>query len=434
MSSLILRLSIVVFVSVLSLIRLNAEEWTNLRGTSTVVGKLIGIWNGRAILRLDDGRQLLVKLDDLKSDSRIQAQDLQVDIDKRVKERVAEMDAIAVDAAAPAPPTLPSPKPAPSYQPPNDAADLPTALEHLQSQAVAGHIRVYFDALPKTHREQADELMKLGLQKFDPGSWELTRSTLHRLSEVAVAKQRWLFSHPKFASIGDTERASWLTVAAAFRLVGTSENASFEKLQASPVADTVAKFDDILAPYIHQASDVISLAIPNYEVETGQNGAMVAKVVLPFVGTIQSMSMVQIEGRWVEGTTVEEAQTKWASYKTSLDAIPNGSIRLSSPAEAVLNDLSVLVTKLEQAKNRSEFHRAIDDASGELGTAIASWAGVKSQAGMYGDDSMSMDMGMSNDTGRSQEEMGAAQESGRASQQSGRGGSGRGTPSGPPSR
>jgi len=436
----IYRVSVIVFVFTVSFTtRLTAEEWTNLRGTSTVVGKLIGIWNGRAILRLEDGRQLLVKLDDLKSDSRIQAEELQVDIDKQVKARVQEMDSIALEAASPAPPTLPTPKSAPTYQPPSDSAELSIALEQLQAQALAGHLRVYFDSLPKAHQEQADEWMKLGLQKFDPGSWESVRAILHRLAEVAVTKQRWLFSHPKFASIGDAERDSWLTIAAAFRQLGTSENASFDKLQASPIADTVGKFDDIMAPYLYQIlsenSAVASLVFPTYQVESGPDGVVMAKVVLPFVGTVQSYPMVQIEGRWVEGKTVEEAAAKWASYKTSLDAIPNGSIRLSSETDAVLDSLSALVAKLEQAKNRGAFHRAIDAAAPELGTSIASWAGVKSQPGMSGGNTMSMEMnmnmgmGMGSDSGRSQNEMRAAEELNRAAQ-----GSGRGSPSGPPSR
>ena len=382
LNRLLLRFAIIGFLSVVSLLnRLHAEEWTNLRGTSTVVGKLVGIWNGRAILRLEDGRQVLVKLDDLKSDSRIQAQVLQDEIDNQLHSRVAELDAIAAEAAAPAPPTMPTPKPAPGYQPPSDSADLQSALTHQQEQALAGHLRVYYDALPKSYREQTDALFKLGLQKFEPVSWEQVRSTLQRLSEIAVTRQRWLFSHPKFESTSETSRESLLTLAAAFRQWGTAENASLDQLNSVPVADSIAKLDEMAAQFLYQVfeenSAIASLIFPTYQVEAGEAGVMTAKVVLPIVGTtVHSVPMVQVEGRWVEGTSAEDAAAKWASYKTDLEAISDSSIRIGADVAAVFSRLSVLLTKLEEAKSRTAFHRAIDDASVDLGAAITAWAGI----------------------------------------------------------
>ena len=104
---------------------------------------------------------------------------------------------------------------------------------------------------------------------------------------------------------------------------------------------------------------------------------MTAKVVLPLVGTtVHSVPMVQVEGRWVEGTSAEDAAAKWASYKTDLEAISDSSIRIGADVAAVFSRLSVLLTKLEEAKSRTAFHRAIDDASVDLGAAITAWAGI----------------------------------------------------------
>ncbi|MGV3484220.1 MAG: hypothetical protein ACO1RT_07370, partial [Planctomycetaceae bacterium] len=175
-----------------------ADEWTNLRGTSTVSAKLVGIWNGRALLKLDDGRQVSVKLDDLNASSRIKAQDQQEEIERLLRTRVTELDAVATEAAAPAPVTLPSPAPAPAYAPPSEGADLQSTLDHLQAQAKAGHVRVYYDALPKSQQAQADQLFQLALQKLEPANFELFRLTLHRLADLTVTRQRWLFSYPKF--------------------------------------------------------------------------------------------------------------------------------------------------------------------------------------------------------------------------------------------
>ena len=51
-----------------------ADQWTNLTGTSTVTGEMLGMWNGRVFLKLEGGRRVSVKMSDLRADSRIQAE------------------------------------------------------------------------------------------------------------------------------------------------------------------------------------------------------------------------------------------------------------------------------------------------------------------------------------------------------------------------
>ncbi len=364
-----------------------ADEWTNLRGTSTVSGSLVGIWNGRVILKLSDGRQLSVKLDDLDATSRIQAEDKHAEIEKFLQSRVGELDMIAKAAAAPAPGSISVPTPAPAYVPPAAGTDLSTALADVQFQNSRGHFRASFDALPPSQQAQADQLFKLGLQKIDPSHWELFRATIQRLADVAVTKQSWLFSHPRMSSLGDGERESLLTLASAIRVVANADVASRDTLQAAPLADTIAKLDELLSPFLHDAIQnnpaMATLMFPNYEVETLADGKMVAKVVMPIVGTIQTVPMVQLEGRWVEGTTPEDAQAKWDGYKKSLDAVPNGSLRFSPQTDVVLNGLSSLLAQLETATSRNEFHRMVDAAAATMTPAINTWANVRPQPGSY---------------------------------------------------
>ncbi|RPH83516.1 MAG: hypothetical protein EHM77_01700, partial [Planctomycetaceae bacterium] len=41
---------------------LAADQWTNLTGTSSVSGELLGIWNGRVLLKLEGRRRVSVKM------------------------------------------------------------------------------------------------------------------------------------------------------------------------------------------------------------------------------------------------------------------------------------------------------------------------------------------------------------------------------------
>ena len=386
----------------------SAEEWTNLHGTNTVSADLIGVWNGRALLRLDSGRQVSVKLDDLNAISRIKAQDMQEEIDKRLVVRVAELDAIATEAAASAPATRKSPKPAPAYAPPQDGADLQTWLDHVQTQAKAGHFRVYFDSLPKSQQAQAEELFKFAMDKLDANNWELVRSTLMRASELVVNKQRWLFSHPKLETTSDADRESMLLLASAFQKWGTPENASFEKLRTGTLSDALASLDDAASAQIHeliiQNSLIAALVFPSYQSESEEGGKMIAKITLPIVGTLQSVPMVQIEGQWTEGATPEEAQAKWDGYKKSLEAIAKGSVRLGTVEENLLRSFAVLMGKLESATSRNAFHRTIDDSAPELTLAINAWAGLKSQTNSYEGYDGSSDYGASDPSGAMREQ------------------------------
>jgi len=367
----------------------SADQWTNLRGTNTVSAELIGIWNGRAILKMDTGRQVAVRLEDLNAESRIRAQDMQEEIDRKLSERVTELDAIATEAAAPAPATLPIPEAAPGYVPPTDGADLQTWLNQVQAQAKAGHLRVYYDSLPKSQQAQAEELFKAALQKLDANHWELARSSLHRISNLIVNKQRWIFSHPKFEGLSDGQRESLIDLASAFQSWGTPEIASIEKLRSGTLSDSFVSLDEAVSPILNkiisQNSAIAFLVFPSYEVESGPEGKMIAKIELPFVGTLQSIPMVQVEGRWTEGISAEESQAKWDGYKKDLEAIAVGSVRLGTVEQNLLQNLSTLLGALETAPNRKAFHREIDNGASGLQTAINAWAGIQNQANGFDD-------------------------------------------------
>jgi hypothetical protein len=386
----------VVFFYLILLSPAYGEEWTSLRGNSTVSAKLIGIWNDRALLRLDDGRQISVKLDDLNANSRIQAQNQQEGIDRVLQERVKELSAIATEASAPAPSTLRAPSPPPAYAPPQDGADLMTELNHLQQQAMSGHLRIYYDSLPKTFQTQADDLVKTLMTKVDPNAWNSYRSASHRLAEIVVTRQRWLMSHPRIQPLDDSSKQSFVTFASMIRQVATEDVLSYDKVTASPLNELLVKLDDVTAPYlaelIRDNSIIASVLFPPYQAESGEGGKMVAKIVVPVLGTIQSVPMTQIDGRWIEGENAEDAQAKWKQYKQMLESLPNGSLRIRGDVDEIIQVLSQHLDSLERATTVNAFHAAIDEMMLKLAPAINRWAGISVQPNYGGfDESMSGD-------------------------------------------
>jgi len=366
----------------------HSEEWTNLRATSTVSAELVGIWNGRAILRLNSGKQVSVKLEDLNADSRIRAQDMQEEIERRLGERVVEMEATAKESASPAPTTIAPPEPAPPYQPPRENAELQSALDSIKSQAEAGHLRVFFDTLPASQQASANELFKVALKRLDMNSWELFRSTMRQLAAVVVTKPRWLFSHSKFSGVSDANREACIDLATAFQLWSVVENAGYNQLASANLSDVVGNFDETTSPYLYrlfrQNPAVTSIVFPSYQVEVPATGPAVAKIVVPFIGTIQSVPMVPLESRWAEGATVEEATAKWDTYKKNLEAIPASSVRLGMPIEQVLRAVGELCGKLSATPSRTAFHRTLDEGLVTLMPLLNAWAGVQVQPGGNG--------------------------------------------------
>jgi len=366
-----------------------ADQWTNLHGTTTVTGDLLGMWNGRVLLRLEGGRRVTVKMEDLRADSRIQAEKLFEQLQQRMRQRSDEIRVIAEEASAPAPKdaleltdtAALGIDAAPAYQVPAPGAPLRDTLVAIRDQLFAGHPRVFFDTLPPSHQQSLDQLTKLALAKIDNVALESSRKTLLATGDLIISRQRWLFSHPRLAALNDQKQAEVLKTAQMLRVIFADDILSVAALQAQPLAESIAKLDTAVAPYLHAFLNDpvtgISMLKPDIDVEPAADGKMVGKLVLPVIGPIFSQTLVAAEGRWAWGESADVLPVAIQAGMTSLEALPDGAIPLMPTAQAVTNQLDQVVSSLQQAQTRQEFHRKIDEFWPQVVALVNQWSGYQ---------------------------------------------------------
>ena len=166
------RFAIVAALSVIGVCAAQAELWTDLRGTRTVEARMIGLWGDSVILELTGGKRVSVKLEDLRSESRIQAQKLANQLKVSRADRVSELQGNAAAASAAAPQPLPTPSPAPSYKPPQANASVSDFINQIDDAITDGHLVAVYDALPPSYRKDVDEVVKLTASQLNQASWQ----------------------------------------------------------------------------------------------------------------------------------------------------------------------------------------------------------------------------------------------------------------------
>lgn len=371
---------------------LAADQWTNLQGTSTTTGEMLGMWNGRVLLQLENGRRVSVKKEDLRADSRIQAEARFEELQERLRQRTEEIKITAEEASAAAPKAIlagessggtPLPD-SPRYEPIPAGADLRQTLVGIRDQLLAGHVRVLYDTLPASHQKSADDLFKTLLTELDAQSFDSSRRALHGVGEVIVTRQRWLLSHPRLALMNDSQQAELLASAAMLRVMFSDEMMSIEALKGRSLGESIAKMDEFVAPYLfaslNDPTTGISSLQPDFEVAPGADGKMVAKVVLPLLGPIYTQTFVGLEGRWAWGESAAAFQQSVQEIANSLGQAPDHSANLPPAVQNELAKVDQAVNALLRAQTRQEFHRVLDEVLPVIAQLVNEWSGYKPPA------------------------------------------------------
>lgn len=369
-----------------------ADQWTNLHGTSTVTAEMLGMWNGRILLLLENGRRVSVKKDDLEARSRIQADARFEELQQRLSERREEIKSIAEEASSPAPRNMPPGSASagsaipnsPRYEPVPEGSDLRETLVGIRDQLLAGHVRVLYDTLPASHQKAVDDLFNAMLAKVDAQAVDAQRQTLHGIGEVIVSRQRWLFSHPRLALMNDSQQAEMLASAEFLRAMFSEDVMSIEAMRGRSFGETLAKVDEIIAPYlfasINDPTTGISSMQPNFEVAPGADGKMIAKVVLPLIGPIYTQAFVNAEGRWAWGESATTLTESLQEATRSLEQAPDNSANIPELAKAELAKFDQAVSALMNAQTRQEFHRTLDEILPVIAQLVNDWSGYQPPA------------------------------------------------------
>ncbi len=392
-----------------------AETWTNLRGTASVEARMIGMWNGNVVLEMDGSRRVTVPLDALRSESRIQAQELWQEIQRTRGSRVEELAAQASAAAAPAPNPIPKPAPAAPYQKPVANAKVADFLQNYDEQVAAGHyLLARFDVLPPSYRNDIDEIVKLAAAKIDPATWHSVITSLHELGDLVVTRQNWFFSSPRLADLPpedlDLLQQKLLLVAGMLSDGFQPDAWQLDKFQSMDLGQWLAERDQAIAPYLAalmQQQDVSAARHFGVVSET----ADAAQVKMSQATIESNVKLAQVEGYWVP----ESVASTWAEDIASMKIELQKGTAIPQLSEVAM--IQLMLQPLASASNERQFHETMETFIAGLEPKLPDLISIAASAGMnmdfasangrrrggYGqddmgyDEMMNMDMGMEED-------------------------------------
>ena len=247
-----LHVGTVAVLSVIGIVTAQAEQWTDLNGTRTVEARMVGLWGDSVILELTGGKRVAVKLEDLRSESRIQAQKLARQLEVSRASRVSELQGNAAAASAAAPEPLPKPSAAPAYQPPQANVGVAEFIDQIDAAITDGHLVAVYDALPPTYRKDVDDMVKLTASQLNQNSWQGLVGTAQRIGEVIVTHQTWFLSSPRIQALRpkdlDAVETQVLSLADLMRVGLSPEATSLNQLQTISFGQWLSERDRVIAP------------------------------------------------------------------------------------------------------------------------------------------------------------------------------------------
>ncbi|MGB0596028.1 MAG: SHD1 domain-containing protein [Rubripirellula sp.] len=356
-----------------------AETWTSLQGTHSVEARMIGLWDGKVLLQLANGRRVSVPLMSLRSESRIQAEELSRKLKTSRAERIRELQGRAVAEASPAPDPLPQVPAAGNYVPPTPGANAAQFLEQFDDAVAAGHIQAIYDALPPNYRADIDSLVKLAAQRIKPTTWQAITGTAHQVGDLMVTRQNWFLSSPRMKSLDADQvekvRGQVLALANVLRVGLSPEATQLDQMQAVPFSEWLKERDKEVAPYIAQLfkyDDSLARAIT---VESEKNG--IAQVSLTQDSQTSKVTYVSVDGYWVPKTLADQWPNLVEDWKNELS---NGAASMDTYAALIQAVAGPALQSLANAQNSGDFHAAMEPVFPIAETMISSVAAMMGQS------------------------------------------------------
>lgn len=345
------------------------DQWTNLTGTRTVNAEFVGMFNGRVLLKLEDGRRVSVKMDDLIAESRIQAEQRHEALVERIQQRRDELQAAAGVAAAPAPEEKLTFDDPPAYRPVEPGADLVSTLQGIASQLSSGHIRVLYDTLPESQQKQLDRWFAAAMAKLDADAFETARQALAQWGELNVSYQQWLISHPQVGPMYNDDVRQLVAQGELLRRLCAEQVSGVETLRSRSLGESLQVISDALAPILHQLVIDSGVDLPTLvsDLKTEQLPSGATRAQLEFFGqAIPLGEFFPAENRWMIAIKPEDADKQWEAWIAALADIPDGSLGPPSELAAAVAQLQQITTALAAADDRQGFHRKLDDLIPEI--------------------------------------------------------------------
>lgn len=345
--------------------RVSAEEWTDLRGNRTIEAKMIGMWGDNVVLQLQNGKRVTVNANSLRSESRIQARQLQRELAETRTTRIEELRSRAADAALAAPNPLPKPRPTSAYRPIAAGQKVEPFFRAINDQVRAGHLIAIHDALPPSYRADVKALVTQAAMKIDDSDWQATIGTLHQFGDAIVSHQRWFLSHPRMAQLPtdalETIEGEFLTIADALRVGLSPDTTSLQALQSGEFEKWLTRFDAATADYIAQAYRLSS--IDDRTITVVSETADAATVTIgssgnATTGTGSTITFQNVDGYWVPKSLADTWTDHVAAIKQSIADAPTGT--LMTTIRLVTSLIASVTQPMTTASTEAEFHDAME--------------------------------------------------------------------------
>ncbi|MDG2223482.1 MAG: hypothetical protein P8L85_19020 [Rubripirellula sp.] len=340
---------------------------------------MIGLWDDKVLLQLANGRRVSVPLMSLRSESRIQAEELSRRLKTSRAERIRELQGRAVAEASAAPDPLPQVPAAGNYVPPTAGANAAQFLEQLDDAVAAGHIQAIYDALPPSYRADIDSLVKLAAERIKPATWQAITGTAYQVGDLMVTRQNWFLSSPRMKTLDADQvekvRGQVLALANVLRVGLSPDVIQVDRMLAVPFSQWLKERDREVAPYIAQLFNYDDSLARAIVVESEKNG--LAQVSLTQDSQTSKVTYVSVDGYWVPKTLADQWPSMIEDWKNELS---NGAASLDTYAALIQAVAGPALQSLANAQNSGDFHAAMEPVFPIAETMISSVAAMMGQS------------------------------------------------------
>lgn len=315
-----------------------AETWSDATGKFKLEADYAGIEGKSVLLRRADGKTVTVPIANLSAESRAQAKAHYLKSkaagDSTTKPSVSTPMATPIASYAPKKrelkfpvPSIPAIKPLSAFP---ENASLQETLDFVRAQALAGHLEVFWLALPDDMRQTADSSeLREGLRPALTSNAQTTNemiAVLDKLLEVLIVKKSFIMKSPILAQV--PPEAMPLIEAGYEPLTGIIYEYSDMAMNTEGVLNSsVTSYLTYHLPRIGAHVQSLVNLVPAPLRDTFVNGITATQsddtsgtITWPKQdGTTESIDMVKYNGRWIPKSLADE----WAAKKDTLvqDAI-----------------------------------------------------------------------------------------------------------------
>ncbi len=356
-----------------------AESWTDLRGTRTIEARMVGMWGDSVVLELQNGNRVSVELNSLRSESRIQAQQLAREWEKSRVVRVKELQGQAVAAAAPAPDPLPMPPATTPYSPPDADQAIGPFLQQIETLVRDGHLKAVFDALPPSYRNDLGDVIKLASEKVTEETWNKSIGALQEFGDAIVTKQRWFLSSPRVVGLPpetfETVTQDVMTLAGAMRVGLAPDVISLQKLRDMPTDQWMTDFDKAIAPFVAQLFQFQSGGNRTVTVDSEKDDTAIVSIEQS--GKKSKVNFTKVDGYWVPKSLAEKWTASIESAKKSIAENTTGDL---FPVATGFGTIVLSFTgPMSSASTADQYHGAMESvfaSAATIETAIAGFGNL----------------------------------------------------------